>query len=90
MHMYCMYYIIIDLKLSTDFIIDSLPDSLGHSWTAKIRADSRSTDNATISLLVYVFNEGEEELMYNLDNNGKMIESISGHVNEVRIEERER
>ena len=73
-----------DMKLSTSFIVNTLPGAPGDAWTAKIRADSRSSENATLSLLFYVFNEGPEELVYDLGNNGQTIESVTGTIDTVR------
>ncbi|XP_019860909.1 PREDICTED: mannosyl-oligosaccharide glucosidase GCS1-like, partial [Amphimedon queenslandica] len=71
------------MKLSTSFIINTLPGAPGESWTARIRADSRSSENATLSLLFYVFNEGTEELSFELGNSGSTIESITGDIDTI-------
>ena len=72
--------VFLDVQFSTDFITRS---EQGHSWTAKIKAESRSPqDSAPISLLFYLFNEREESLSYSLAQDGSL-RQITGRANEV-------
>lgn len=73
---------LLDIQISTDFLVYPTETFTGHSWSAKVKANSQTSGNFPISLLFYVFNEGSEQLSYSVNQNGSL-DYISGTVDKV-------
>ena len=63
------------MKINTQFITHS-KHNVGHSWTARIRAESTTNQPVPLSLLFYVFTEDTDNLKYTLKNG--VLQSVTG------------
>ena len=70
------------IVLDTDFLTMATETALGDSWTGRVSIRPRGNQAQLVSLIFYVYNEGEGEMAYakTADN---IMEEIYGHTPEV-------
>jgi len=68
--------------LETDFLTMATEKALGDSWTGRVSIHPRGNQAQLVSLIFYVYNEGEGEIAY-AKTAENIMEEIYGHTPEV-------
>ena len=68
--------------MKTDFITNS-DNTIGDTWTARIRADSQSPLPVLVSFIFYVYNEGKGDMSFVISTKNR-IEGLQGQTPEVK------
>ena len=83
-HFFFLNLYSLDVNMTTDFLVESQPGS-GHTWTARIKAESRNGKSGLISFFVYLYKEPTQgEMSFVGSRKQGTVEEIFGHMPQVK------